>query len=137
MRALIVIVASVAGLVAGAAAACAADLPLESSGYEDCCYVGPAAPLVILDDEPGVVVRRWWLPPWRDRHYYPHGIAKLKRAGRRHVDRLRPRPAPRYTRYWTNPPVYVLGAAPLLKRDGYPLPRPRPYRYRPSAAAAP
>ena len=38
--------------------------------------------VVIYDDEPGVVIRRWWLPPWRDRHYYPHGRASL-RAGSR------------------------------------------------------
>jgi hypothetical protein len=137
VRATIVIVASIAGLVAGAATVRAADLPLESSGYGGCCYVGPVAPLVILDTEPGVVVRRWWLPPWRDRHYYPHGIVKLKTAGRHHADRSRPRRAPSYARYWTNPPVYLLDSAPLLKRDGDLLPRPRPSRYRPPAVVAP
>ncbi len=94
MRAPLVIAASVAGLVAGAAAARAADLPVESSGYGGCCYVeyGPA-PLVILDDEPGVVIRRWWLPPWRNRHYYPHGDVALKKTGKRHhAVWRRPRP---------------------------------------------
>jgi len=29
------------------------------------------APLVIYDYQPGVVVRAYWLAPWRQRHYYP------------------------------------------------------------------
>ena len=29
------------------------------------------APLVIYDYQPGVVVRAYWLAPWRHRHYYP------------------------------------------------------------------
>jgi len=36
MRAPLIIAASVAGLVAGAASASAADLPVESSGYGGC-----------------------------------------------------------------------------------------------------
>ena len=32
---------------------------------------GRAAPLVIYDYQPGVVVRAYWLAPWRHRHYYP------------------------------------------------------------------
>ena len=30
-----------------------------------------AAPLVIYDYQPGVIVRAYWLAPWRQRHYYP------------------------------------------------------------------
>ncbi len=146
MRAPIVIAASVAGLVAGAATAFAADLPIESSGYDGCCHVeyGPG-PLVILDDQPGVVIRRWWLPPWRNRHYYPHGRLSLKKSGtRRHAARGRPRRAPSYARYWTNPPGgafvsaprYAFDAPPLIVRDFDP-PLPRPRRYPPPAAVGP
>ena len=137
MRAPIVIAASVAGLVAGAAVARAADLPVESAGH-GCCYVEyGTAPLVILDDEPGVVIRRWWLPPWRDRHFYPFGNTALTKAvpGKRVVRRRQPRRVPSYARYWTNPPVYVLDSAPLITRDVEPLPRPR--RYPPPAAVGP
>ena len=30
-----------------------------------------AARIVIWDAEPGVVLRTWWAPPWRNRHYFP------------------------------------------------------------------
>lgn len=138
MRAPFVIAASLAGLVAGAAAASAADLPIESSGYDDCCHVeyGPA-PLVIFDDEPGVSMRRWWLPPWRNRHYYPHGRLALKTGQRRHAARVRPRRAPSYARYWTNPPVHVVDSSPQFTLDVTPLPPPRPRRYAPPALLGP
>lgn len=138
MRAPVVIAALLAGLVAGAAAARAADLQIEPGG-ESCCHAGygPAAPLVILDNEPGVVIRRWWLPPWRNRHYYPHGVEKLQTGSREGADESQPRPAPSYARYWTNPPVYVLDASPLLPGEAYSMPMPRPRRYPPPAVAAP
>lgn len=146
MRASIVIAASLAGLIAGAAAARAADLTVEpygDGGYGACCYTvyQPIPQVVILDDEPGVVVRRWWLPPWRNRHYYPHSRAFSKTHAartheRRHAARARPRPAPRYVRYWTNPPAYGARPAPLIGPDINP-PRPRPRRYLPPPAAAP
>ena len=133
MRAPILIAASIAGLAAGAAAARAADLSLESSGY-GCCYVEYGVPpLVVLDDEPGVVIRRWWLPPWRNRHFYPSGnTARTKVVTGKHVARRQPPRVPSYARYWTNPPVYLLDSPPLITRDE-PLPLPR--RYPPPAAA--
>ncbi len=73
MRASIAVAASIAGLFAGAAAARAADLPLRRSGGDACCYSGHVMPLVIWDNQPGVVMRAWWLPPWRNRHYFPAG----------------------------------------------------------------
>lgn len=137
MRALIVIAASIAGLVAGAAAASAAELPLAPPEYDDCCATyGPGAPLVMLDDEPGVVIRRWWLPPWDNRHYYPRGRSALKTGVRTRVERGRPRRARSFARYWTNPPVYVIDPAPLLMPE-FELPPWRVRRYPPPAGAAP
>ena len=138
MRAPVVIAASLAIILAGTATAWAADLPLKSSGNGICCYVGygPVAPVVIYDDQPGVVMRAWWLPPWRNRHYFPHGGRKLKTSDRHHVERSRPRPARTYTRYWTNPPVYVLDLSPLLTRD-VDSPRRRLRRNPPPAVAKP
>lgn len=53
--------------------------------------------LIIYDYEPGVVVRAYWLPPWRNRHYFPfHRDAVKARAA------VRPRPAERYRRTWSN-----------------------------------
>ena len=28
-------------------------------------------PVIVFDYEPGVMVRTYWLPPWRNRHYFP------------------------------------------------------------------
>jgi hypothetical protein len=30
-----------------------------------------AAPVALYDYEPGVIVRQYWLSPWRHRHYFP------------------------------------------------------------------
>ena len=131
MRAPMFIAVLLAGLVAGAAGARAADLSVEG-----CCYGGPPpiAPVVIIDNEPGVVMNRWWLPPWRNRHFYPHGVEKLRSDARPPDEPSRPRRAPRYSRYWTNPPVYLLDSSPLLPDRAYPMPRPRPHAAPPAAA---
>jgi len=131
MRASIVIAASLAGLVAGAVPARAADLAVEpdGAGYGVCCAVYQTVPqVVIYDDEPGVVIRRWWLPPWRDRHYYPHGRASLKSriSDPKRRSRAAPRSGPRYVRYWTNQQA---AATPLIGPAYVPLP-PRRYLYR-------
>lgn len=143
MRPSIVIAASLASLIAGAASVRAADLPVDPYGgdygsYGVCCRTAyqPVPQVVILDDEPGVVVRHWWLPPWRNRHYYPHGRRSLKRRSsrRQRHSRAEPQLARRYMRYWTNP-----DATPLIGPDYAPLPQPRPYFYRqpPPPPAAP
>lgn len=142
MRAPLVIAVSVAGLIAGATAVRAADLEVETSGYYGCCAVeyGPA-PLVILDDEPGVTIRRWWLPPWRNRHYYPHGRWAVKKTEsgkaveRQHVERRRPRRARSFARYWSNSSVYA--REPSLIGADVPLPPNNPYRYLPPVVVAP
>ena len=64
--------------VFGIGTAQAADLPLISQGGGSYMSQGgsytlaePASPLVVYDFEPGVVIRAYWLPPWRDRHFFP------------------------------------------------------------------
>ena len=130
MRAPLFIAAMIAGLAAGTAAACAADLSVEAPAYENCCYAvyGAAAPVVILDDQPGVVIRRWWLPPWHHVHYFPHGRERLHTETRWQ----RPRPGPSFSRYWSNPPVYVI-EAPLIHPG---VPAPEPLRRYPQPAKA-
>ena len=32
-----------------------------------------ASPIIVYDYEPGVVIRAYWLAPWRNRHYFPTG----------------------------------------------------------------
>ena len=67
-------VALIVFAIAGCNAASAADIPTErDSTYST--YSGGlgqrTAPLVVYDYHPGVVVRAYWLAPWRHRHYYP------------------------------------------------------------------
>jgi hypothetical protein len=86
---------------AGMSPASAADLRINGVGAGHVIaynVVGArAAPLIIYDYEPGVVVRAYWLPPWRHRHYFPvyRDPVKVHAA-------VRPRPAQTYQRYWSN-----------------------------------
>jgi hypothetical protein len=126
MRALVAI-AILAFLAAGVSSAGAADRIGGSrrSDYTSYAPVGyPAPPLVIYDYDPGVVVRAYWLPPWRDHHYFPFGrdrwdIRRVKApAGR-------PRPAETFRRYWSNSGAFVndLPPAVLQSFDTAPAPR--------------
>ncbi|AXK79512.1 hypothetical protein DW352_02645 [Pseudolabrys taiwanensis] len=66
------IVGAIVGLVGGlaAAAASAADLSVGAEGYGG--YGGvTAGQIVVWDAQPGIVTRAYWLPPWRNRHYFP------------------------------------------------------------------
>jgi len=103
MRAPFVMALSVAGIIAGIAAAAAADLPVEFSTRYG--VLGePAAPLVIYQYEPGVVMRAYWLPPWRNRHYFPHSNRRPRLGRREHLSAVRKptRPAETYARSWSN-----------------------------------
>lgn len=100
--------------VAGMAGARAADLPLRPApdrnvGLHYHAIGRHVAPLVVWDYEPGVVVRAWWLPPWRHRHYYP-ATGERQRIGRRENWRLRgeaPEPAESFYRTWTTRSAFV------------------------------
>src|SRR5665647_203189 len=73
MRVLFAVALIVSG-IAGRNAASAADIPSERDATYSTYSAGlgqRTAPLVIYDYHPGVVVRAYWLAPWRHRHYYP------------------------------------------------------------------
>jgi hypothetical protein len=73
MRVLFAAVLIVLG-IAGLKPASAADIETERSANYSTQNVGlgrRTAPLVVYDYHPGVVVRAYWLAPWRHRHYYP------------------------------------------------------------------
>jgi len=67
MRMLLALAVLIAG-VAVAAPARAADLV---GGEVTWAGAVRAGSVIILDDQPGVIVRHYWLPPWRNRHYFP------------------------------------------------------------------
>ncbi len=74
MRALVAIAIFACGLFPGVTAARAGDLPADrSADYSTRQFATGhrTAPLVIYDYQPGVVVRAYWIAPWRHRHYYP------------------------------------------------------------------
>ena len=117
MRALI----AIAIMTLGIGAAGAADLAAARGGRFVTHYqpVGrPAGQVVLYDWEPGVVVRPYWLPPWRDRHYFPFGRDRVVRTPWK-----APRPAKSFHRYWSvssafelQPPRYWPQRRPLIDK---------------------
>ena len=91
-----------AGLV-GATTATAADLSRggDSSSTNYSAYGARIEPIVIYDDQPGVMGRSYWYMPWANRHYFPK-TGKRPRVGR--VEHIPARPASRaedYFRRWS------------------------------------
>jgi len=110
--------AAIAILAFGAAGVTAADAADLRAGGAGRAYYAPydvvghrAAPLIIYDYEPGIVVRAYWLPPWRHHHYFPFGRDKVKvrAAGRS-------RPAQTFRRYWSNAWAFIGDAPPAVIR---------------------
>ena len=100
--------------LAGMASARAADLPLRPAldrnvGLHYHAAARRAGQLVVWDFEPGVVVRAYWLPPWRHRHYYP-ATGERPRIGRRenwHARGEAAEPAENFYRTWTTTSAFV------------------------------
>jgi hypothetical protein len=64
-------------------------------------YGARIEPIVIYDDQPGVITRSYWYAPWANRHYFPK-TGKRPRVGR--LEHITARPASRaenYFRRWT------------------------------------
>lgn len=75
----------------------------------------PIEPVVIVDDNPGVTTRAYWLPPWANRHYFP-ATGVRPRLGRREVLSLRRPVLPRaesYYRSWSTSSVLTQEMPPL------------------------
>lgn len=100
--------AIVATICAFAAPASAADFG--AAGYAT--FGQRAGQIVIYDHQPGVVVRAYWAPPWRNRHYFPV-TGTIPDSGR-HEDLNAPRrhypPAQSYYREWWTSSVFELPA---------------------------
>jgi hypothetical protein len=110
----------VAGVLAGTAAAAAADLPRPySTRYS---AIGTrAAPLIIFDDEPGVALRAYWRAPWRHRHYFP-ATGEVPGIGREEdfsAGDPAPPPAENFERYWS---TSFVRERPHPRDDAPPLP---------------
>ena len=100
---------AIATLALGLAAASAADAGVVRAGHGHFVAhyrpVGrPAGQIFLYDWEPGVVVRAYWLPPWRNRHYFPFGRDRFDRRVRAHW--VKPRPAQDFFRIWSASSVF-------------------------------
>jgi len=89
-----------------------------------------ASPIVVYDYEPGVVVRAYWLPPWRNRHYFPtgHKIDITARDEELATRSARPiKPAQSFHREWSTSssfiPNDVQAVAPPIENALPPQPR--------------
>ena len=127
MRALLVIAILTAGLAVTAAEAADLRAGAQRGRYvTDYEPIGRRAPgLLVYDYEPGVVTRAYWLPPWRQRHYFPFGLAKWERH-RTHIGG-RAKPAKAFRRYWSTSDLYAQ-PGPGWDVDAAPLPLLPPLR---------
>ncbi len=76
-------------------------------------YAAHIEPIVIYDDQPGVIGRSYWYAPWANRHYFPR-TGKRPRMGRlEHISAARPNArAENYFRRWTASSGYPLAFPP-------------------------
>jgi hypothetical protein len=87
----------------GVAMAMAADLSKSGdagSNYYS-AYGARIEPIVIYDDQPGVIGRSYWYAPWANRHYFPK-TGRRPRVGR--LEHISTRPTPKaedYFQMWT------------------------------------
>ncbi len=132
--------------IAGCAAARAADLPGEADRPRDVFiqhvpYGRIAGQILIYDFQPGVVVRAYWLPPWRHRHYFPFR-AKQDAADVAPADDGPPVPAESFERYWSTSETFVrelprrVRETPLRARDEA-LPGEEPFKSSPQQREQP
>jgi hypothetical protein len=96
------IIAGLAG-IALVTTAIAADL--SKGGDAGMSYYSPYGvriePIVIYDDQPGVIGRAYWYAPWANRHYFPK-TGKRPRVGRlEHVTARSPSKAEDFFQMWT------------------------------------
>lgn len=87
----------------GVTAAIAADFSgggeAVSTAYS--AYSARIEPIVIYDDQPGVIGRSYWYAPWANRHYFPK-TGKRPRLGRlEHITARPPSRAEPYFRFWS------------------------------------
>ncbi len=117
---------AIAFLAFGTAAASAADAHAVRAGHGRFVAhyypVGrPAGQIFLYDWEPGVVVRAYWLPPWRGHHYFPFGRDRFD-VHRASAHWVRPRPAQDFFRIWSSSSVFE--APPRYWPAPAPAPRP-------------
>jgi hypothetical protein len=127
MRVLFAVALIVLG-IAGVTAAGGADLSTDrSANYSTrSSAIGHrTAPLVVYDYQPGVIVRAYWLAPWRHRHYYPTTGEKpeIGRDEDLSATGSAPEPAETFYRSWSTSAAF-LGELPRGRAQPPQLPGP-------------
>jgi hypothetical protein len=118
IRSAFIVAAFALGITPGARAA---DQPL-LGGY----FGAPRAEqIVFYDYDEGVVVRPYWLAPWRNVHFFPTN-GDTPRIGRRESFRNIPKPvrAENFYRSWSSFPVDTIEQPPLVYAPQTVLPLP-------------
>jgi hypothetical protein len=98
--------------IAGVDGASAADLPIDRAANNYVHYSAAgrrAGPLMFYDNDRGVVMRAYWLAPWRNRHYYPTTGEKpeIGRDEDLSAPRGTPEPAETFYRFWSTSSAFV------------------------------
>jgi hypothetical protein len=101
--------------------AMAADLPPEPASAGGLYYSGlgvRTGPIIIYDYRPGIVVRAYWLPPWRHRHYFPHGVREPRIGRLEDINAVGrpPEPAESFYRSWSTTSAVVREESPEPER---------------------
>jgi hypothetical protein len=100
---------AIIAIVASVTAVNAADVSRGTGvgGYGDPVYGLRTEPVIVYDYEPGVIVRTYWEPPWRNHHYFP-STGRRPKVGR--LEHIPPRRASRnedYYRYWSASSIFI------------------------------
>ena len=65
-------------------------------------------PVIVYDYEPGVIVRSYWEPPWRNHHYFRSTGRRPKVGRREHINARHASKSEDYFRYWLASSIFFL-----------------------------
>ena len=98
---------TIIAFVASATVANAADVRTSPGGYVGYSDYGlRTEPVIVYDYEPGVIVRTYWEPPWRNHHYFPSTGRRPKVGRLEHIPPRRVSKNEDYYRYWSASSIF-------------------------------
>ena len=77
------------------------------AGYGNYAYGLRTEPVIVYDYEPGVIVRTYWEPPWRNHHYFPSTGRRPKLGRLEHIQPPRVSRNEDYYRYWSASSIFI------------------------------
>jgi hypothetical protein len=100
-------ISAVIAIIASVPAANAADASGAGAGYGNSVYGLRTEPVIVYDYEPGVIVRTYWEPPWRNQHYFPSTGRRPKVGRLEHIPPHRFSRNEDYYRYWSASSIFI------------------------------